>query len=134
MREASEVSLQWDLIYLGRKRLNHRDEDWVEGTETLVWPEYSYWTLSYLLTGSGAHKLLAQDPLSRMIPVDEYLPIMFDRHPQLKLKAAFHPRDLVGLSAEPLLVYPTHYTGEPGYFTDTDESEIINPGTNREEL
>jgi len=38
------------------------------------------------------------------------------------------------MSAEPLLVYPTHYTGEPGYITDTDESEVINPGTSREEL
>ncbi len=54
----------------------------MEGTETLVWADYSYWTLSYLLTDVGAHKLLAQDPLSRLIPVDEYLPVMFDRHPQ----------------------------------------------------
>ena len=33
----------------------------------------------------------------------------------------------MGWSAEPLLVYPTHYTGEPGYFTDTDNSEIVDP-------
>ena len=40
-------------------------------------------------------------------------------------RLAFEPRDLIGLSAEPLLVYPTHYTGEPGYITDTEDSAII---------
>ena len=30
---------------------------------------------------------------------------------------------------EPLLVFPTHYTGEPGYITDTENSSIIGqPG------
>ena len=40
-------------------------------------------------------------------------------------KTNFFPRDLVGLSAEPLLVYPTHYTGEANYFSDTEESVVI---------
>jgi len=30
-----------------------------------------------------------------------------------------------GLSVEPLLVYPTHYTGEPGYISDTEGTSII---------
>ena len=37
-----------------------------------------------------------------------------------------------GLSFEPLLLYPTHYTGEPGYITDTENSEIIKPEGNPE--
>ncbi len=28
-------------------------------------------------------------------------------------------------SASPLLVYPTQYTGEPGYFSDTEASKTI---------
>ena len=27
-------------------------------------------------------------------------------------------------SVEPLLLFPTHYTGEPGYFSDTETSTI----------
>ncbi|WAR30593.1 GLT25-like protein [Mya arenaria] len=64
----------WDLIYLGRKRLNRKDERFVEGTDNIVWPSYSYWTLSYLLSAQGAKKLLAQMPLQNLLPVDEYLP------------------------------------------------------------
>ena len=41
-------------------------------------------------------------------------------------KAAFSPRDLVALSVQPLLIYPTHYTGEPGYITDTEDSDVID--------
>ena len=30
---------------------------------------------------------------------------------------------------EPLLVFPTHYTGEPGYITDTENSSVVGqPG------
>lgn len=36
----------------------------------------------------------------------------------------FENRDLKAFSAEPLLVYPTHYTGEPGYISDTETSTV----------
>ena len=50
------------------------------GADMLVKPNYSYWTLSYVLSLEGARKLLAQDPLKKFLPVDEYIPIMFDTH------------------------------------------------------
>ena len=53
----------------------------VEGSELLVEADYSFWTLGYLLSKSGAKKLLAGNPLGKMVPVDEYLPIMFNKHP-----------------------------------------------------
>ena len=37
----------------------------------------------------------------------------------------FWPRDVRGMSAEPLLIYPTHYTGEEGYVTDTEDSDVV---------
>lgn len=36
----------------------------------------------------------------------------------------FVHRDLKAYSVEPLLLFPTHYTGEPGYFSDTETSTI----------
>ncbi|TTL72951.1 Procollagen galactosyltransferase 1 [Bagarius yarrelli] len=36
----------------------------------------------------------------------------------------FETRDLKAYSAEPLLVFPTHYTGEPGYISDTETSTV----------
>ena len=68
--------------YLGRKQVNPEEEAAVEGLPHLVVASYSYWTLAYVLSLAGARKLLASQPLRRMLPVDEFLPIMFDQHPK----------------------------------------------------
>ncbi|KAK9880917.1 hypothetical protein WA026_013250 [Henosepilachna vigintioctopunctata] len=120
------VRPDWDLIYFGRKRLQESSEPWVKGAHMLVEAGYSYWTLGYALSLQGAHKLLDGDPLSRLVPVDEYIPILFDKHPQSNYKEYFPRRDLVALSAAPLLLYPIHYTGETGYISDTEDSKIIH--------
>lgn len=121
-------------------------EPWVTGSTMLVHAGYSYWTLgcvsgylmssngvywfftcsSYALSSSGAAKLLDAKPLLNLIPVDEYLPILFDRHPRNDWKRWYPQRNLVALSAAPLLVYPTHYTGEDGYVSDTEDSTLIS--------
>jgi len=97
----------------------------VEGAPLLVEADYSYWTLGYLLSLSGAKKLLAGKPLGIMVPVDEYLPIMYDKHPKWEYSKHFPVRDLKAFSAEPLLIYPTHYTGQDNHFSDTEAASIV---------
>ena len=41
-------------------------------------------------------------------------------------KTHFSPRDLRAFSVEPLLIYPTHYTGDDGYVSDTETSVVWN--------
>ena len=36
----------------------------------------------------------------------------------------FKNRNLLAFSVEPLLVYPTHYTGDDGYISDTETSVV----------
>lgn len=91
----------------------------------LVRAHYSYWTLGYALSLSGAQKLLEAQPLENLVPVDEYLPILFDRHPKEEWKRHYPNRNLFALSVSPLMVFPTHYTGEQGYISDTEDSEVI---------
>ncbi len=62
------------------------------------------------------------------MPVDEYLPIMFDEHPELTWKNYYTNRNLLAFTAEPLLVYPTHYTGDSGYISDTENTTVIEEG------
>ncbi|XP_013919664.1 PREDICTED: procollagen galactosyltransferase 1-like [Thamnophis sirtalis] len=38
----------------------------------------------------------------------------------------FDNRNLLAFSVEPLLVYPTHYTGDDGYVSDTETSVVWN--------
>ncbi|XP_016327210.1 procollagen galactosyltransferase 2 [Sinocyclocheilus anshuiensis] len=125
MEDIEKAQLNWDLIYVGRKRMQvAQPEVSVEGINNLVEADYSYWTLGYALSQQGAKKLLAAQPFGKMLPVDEFLPVMFNKHPNTAYMSHFDPRDLCAFSVEPLLLYPTHYTGEPGYFSDTETSTI----------
>ena len=81
MREAREANLDWDLIYLGRKRgPGAQDDVETRVTERIVSATYSYWTIGYLLRGRAAKILIDEEPLKKLVPVDEYLPIMYGAH------------------------------------------------------
>lgn len=115
--------LDWDLVYIGRKILLDNEEEYA--TPHTTKPLYSYWTLGYLLSLRGANKLIKAEPLSKVLPVDEFLPIMFDQHPNETWKSYFTNRNILAYSAAPLLIHPTHYTGQDGYISDTEDSFII---------
>ena len=68
--------------YVGRKVLNWETEKLLPGATKLVRPGYSYWTLGYLISLGGAKKLIGQQPFQKMLPVDEYLLILFNVYPQ----------------------------------------------------
>lgn len=114
----------WDLIYIGRKRLQETEE-FLPNSRNFVKVSYTYWTLGYVISLEGAKKLLAAKPLEKLLPVDEFLPIMFDMHANDTWKHQFEPRNLNAWSVNPLLIFPTHYTGEEGYISDTENSQII---------
>ncbi|XP_051893217.1 procollagen galactosyltransferase 1 isoform X2 [Pristis pectinata] len=124
LNEIENVNLEWDLIYLGRKLVNPNQEEAVPNVRNLVVVEYSYWTLAYVISQQGAEKLVNSQPLSKMLPVDEFLPIMYDKHTNEEYKKVYPKRDLLAFSVHPLLVFPTHYTGDPGWFSDTETSTI----------
>ncbi|XP_068605952.1 procollagen galactosyltransferase 1, partial [Brachionichthys hirsutus] len=125
MREVEDEGLDWDLIYIGRKRMQvDHPEKAVPNIHNLVEADYSYWTLGYMMSLEGAEKLLKAEPLKKVLPVDEFLPIMYNKHPVSDYMDEFETRDLKAFSAEPLLVYPTHYTGDQGYISDTETSTV----------
>ncbi|XP_065274860.1 inactive glycosyltransferase 25 family member 3 [Emys orbicularis] len=124
MEELEWAQLDWDLIYLGRKQVNSDEEEPVEDVRNLVVAEYSYWTLAYIISQRGAQKLIAAEPLSKMLPVDEFLPILSDKHPNEDYKQHFANRDLLVYSVHPLLAYPTHYAGDSKWLSDTETSTI----------
>ncbi|NXV83924.1 GT251 galactosyltransferase, partial [Atlantisia rogersi] len=70
MRDLEASGIAWDLIYIGRKRMQvERPERAVPGVRSLVEADYSYWTLGYVLSLRGARRLLAAEPLGKMLPV-----------------------------------------------------------------
>ncbi|KGL76376.1 Procollagen galactosyltransferase 2, partial [Tinamus guttatus] len=125
MDDIEQAQLDWELIYIGRKRMQvQQPEKAVPNVMNLVEADYSYWTLGYAISFQGAQKLIGAEPFGKMLPVDEFLPVMYNKHPVAKYMEYYESRDLKAFSAEPLLVYPTHYTGQPGYLSDTETSTI----------
>lgn len=129
LQEANALSSEypWELIYIGRKRFHSNPVTMVPGASALAWAEYTYWTLGYAISLRGARKLVSAKPLEKMIAVDEFLPIMFNKHLNPEWANHFYPRNLVAMTAEPLLLYPTHYVGDEGYFSDTETTGLIPP-------
>ncbi|XP_031291463.1 procollagen galactosyltransferase 2 isoform X1 [Camelus dromedarius] len=125
MDDIDRAQLDWELIYIGRKRMQVKGpEKAVPHVAHLVEADYSYWTLGYAISLEGAQKLVGANPFGKMLPVDEFLPIMYNKHPVAEYMEHYESRDLKAFSAEPLLIYPTHYTGQPGYLSDTETSTI----------
>ena len=94
MEELESKLDQWDLVYIGRKILHNSKEDLVADSEQLVYVDYTYWTLGYIITRAGADKLLSAGALGQMVPVDEFLPIMYNRHPNTTWAQHFNNRSL----------------------------------------
>jgi len=68
--------------YIGRKRMQVQEpEKAVPNVMNLVEADYSYWTLGYAISFQGARKLIGAEPFSKMLPVDEFLPVMYNKHP-----------------------------------------------------
>ena len=114
---------EYDFVYLGRKRQGDNES---QIGNFFVTPSYSYWTLGYFITAKGAQKLLDAKPLEKLIPVDEFLPIMYDSHPIQEWISHFTNRNLKALSIDPLLIFPTHYVGDSLYISDTEDSKKID--------
>ena len=127
LEDIMKAQLDWDLIYLGRKKMDiNKNENFVSGHRYLSTVAYSYWTLGYALSQNGAQKLINERPLERMLPLDEYLPIMYDQHPNKEWSSHFQKRDLKAYAFYPVIVTPDRYTHDDGYTSDTEASTIIN--------
>uniref|UniRef100_A0A8D0FZS1 Glycosyl transferase family 25 domain-containing protein n=1 Tax=Strix occidentalis caurina TaxID=311401 RepID=A0A8D0FZS1_STROC len=121
MDDVEQAQLDWELIYIGRKRMQVQEpEKAVPNVMNLVEADYSYWTLGYAIYFQGAQKLIRAEPFSKMLPVDEFLPVMYNKHPVAKYMEYYESRDLKAFSAEPLLVFGW----QPGYLSDTETSTI----------
>lgn len=72
------INIDYECLYVHRKPLNLNSE--IKISEHIHQSKRSYWACGYILTYDGAIKLVNTNYLQYLIPVDEYLPIMYDSH------------------------------------------------------
>ncbi len=91
--DLSKVDQDWDLIYLGRNAFKLDKEEKVN--EDLNKALFSYNAHSYVITKSAAKKMLSyKSLLSNLIPTDEMLPAMYDKHPRKDIDKLFKEKKL----------------------------------------
>ena len=130
-RVLANRSLDWDIIYLGRKIMRPDEENYEERIESfLIEPSYSHWTVGYALSLRAARMLVDEQPIQKILPVDEYLPIMYDHHPNENWKRHFAQRKLKAYAFHPVVLTPTHYFGEPNYISDTENTTVLGQASN----
>ncbi|XP_018024600.1 glycosyltransferase 25 family member [Hyalella azteca] len=119
--------IEWDLIFLGYKFVYQEGyhTEQVGDIRSLQTADYVYWAVGYLLSGTGAEKLVAANPLAHALPVDEFLPIMYDRTDLIKWKHLFPKRDLRAFIHNPPLLVQRFYKLDNGlYVSDTEETDV----------
>ena len=95
--------INWEFLYLGRKAIFEKEE---RVRKNVVIPNYSYWTIGYAITKSGANKLLNTNYKKNIIPVDEYIPYLYGR-PNEMIRGRFdYPQNLNAFAADPSIVQP----------------------------
>lgn len=68
---------KWDMCYLGRKKVNSDViEEKVLGSDSLIYPDYSYWTVGYLINQRFCEKILNSNILKNIVVIDELLCII----------------------------------------------------------
>jgi FkbM family methyltransferase len=81
LEKIMNIKLKYELFYLCRQSnnliYNHGSE--IEVYENIVIPKYSYNSNAYIITNSGAKKLIKTNILDNILPVDEYMSIMYDK-------------------------------------------------------
>lgn len=70
-----ELNFYYDMLYLHRKPLDSQSELLI--SDNIIKPNKSYWACAYILTYNGAKKLIESNYINNIIPVDEFLPIMY---------------------------------------------------------
>ena len=67
----------WDMCYLGRKKINSSEvDDYIDNSDYIVYPGYSYWTIGYLINNEFCDRIFKSNLLQKIIPIDEYLPLI----------------------------------------------------------
>ena len=68
-----ETIKNWDILFLGRKKLTNTIEIVVKNDIHNY--SYSYWTIGYLINKNACEKIINSNFIKNIIPIDEFLPL-----------------------------------------------------------
>ena len=106
--------------------MNNNNENKIN--DHIVESEFSYWTIGYLISNKGAKKLYNKKYINNLIPVDEYLPLMYGKHNNNKLNILFSNMPKIKCySFEPALIKPNNNAFSDSLTFSSKPYQYTNP-------
>jgi len=136
LKEVLSQVTDFDMLYLGRRPKNNNE---LKVNKNIMKAKYSYGTHAYLMSYNGAQKALKCNYLNNLIPVDEFLPLLYDEeYPHVQYLQYFTPTAFNAYASSPLLVdivfdekyKSTTYNSDP-YTTEITDHMILSVATDR---
>lgn len=119
----------WDILYLGRKKLNNIIEKCIHNN--IYESSYSYWTIGYLINKKCCNKIINNNNLkNNIIPIDEYISII-GRVSNLKEYYNIFDEEIKLLTLKDNIVFPEDTAFKN---SDTEISTFLKPLTSNNKL
>lgn len=124
--KARTLLTNYDFIYFGKSLYeNATDDEIIPAAKYLRKPGFSFSSRGYVLTLNGAKKLIKSDPLRKMVPVDEYVSIIYDKHPDKMFKKYFPVRNLNAYAVEPSILQDLYERSDTENSKEIEDIETI---------
>ena len=81
LEELEILDTPWDIVMLGQERYIDGKDQSLPGSKYLVNPLFSLGAAGYLVSSSGAAKVLESQPLSKMVEYDNFLQYLSGKYP-----------------------------------------------------
>ena len=116
-----------ELLYLGRKVFNTNEEPIDEFVSK---PNFSYWTIGYAISNKGAKSLSKSGFERAIIPVDEFLPYIYDKNNCKQLGRYPVQTRIIAYAYKNEILKPINNSFEE---SDTEKSEVFISIQNNED-
>lgn len=123
IKEADENVPNWELLLLESN--SSGKEIPIPNSMHLFYPKHTHTIIAYVINLIGAIKLINQNPLDRLVVLNEYLSIMYDQNPDKEWSEYFQPRNLVALATGPDLIQPQIYLPEVPHISDIQTTFLV---------
>ncbi len=119
--EINKIS-NWDLIYLGRKKMNFGKDDEEYDNDLFIKCGTSWWSCGYIINKKACNYILNSKIKENLITIDEYLPIVSGCCYPEYLSHFKIDRILECYSLKELIIYPNN---DAFFESDTEKSNTI---------
>jgi len=120
---STELPNEWEFCYISRKPMIPKKD--INHTPNFISPAYSYWMCGYIINLKGMEKIINSGFIKKIIPIDEFIPIIGNFSPLTNYKKNYTIDDkLRAFSVKNLFIQPENNAFLYSQTENTQEVDI----------